>query len=109
VAEEAVIGVPDPKWTERPQALLVAEADQEVSEVQIRTQLKNFAAKGIIPRYSVPEQIVLVEALPKTSVASLGLRLLAASVRLPRFFGHRFGYNKEKRTCEAKGDGPRKK
>src|SRR5206468_4226242 len=39
VAEAGVIGVPDPKWIERPLALLVAKPGQEVSEVQIRTQL----------------------------------------------------------------------
>jgi fatty-acyl-CoA synthase len=76
VAEAAVIGMPDPKWIERPLALLVAKPGQEVSAVQIRTQLQNFAAKGIIPRYSVPEQIVFVEALPKTSVGKLDKKVL---------------------------------
>ncbi len=76
VAEAAVIGVPDPKWIERPLALLVAKPGQEVGEAQIRTQLHNFAAKGIIPRYSVPEQIVFVEALPKTSVGKLDKKAL---------------------------------
>ena len=76
VAEAAVIGVPDPKWIERPLALLVAKPGQEVSEAQIRTQLHHFAAKGIIPRYSVPERIVFVEVLPNTSVGKLDKKVL---------------------------------
>ena len=76
VAEAAVIGVPDPKWIERPLALLVAKPGQEVSVAQIRTHLHDFAAKGIIPRYSVPERIVFVEALPKTSVGKLNKKVL---------------------------------
>jgi fatty-acyl-CoA synthase len=76
VAEAAVIGVPDPKWIERPLALLVAKPGQEVSEAEIKSQLHNFVAKGIIPRYGVPEQIVFVEALPKTSVGKLDKKVL---------------------------------
>jgi fatty-acyl-CoA synthase len=76
VAEAAVIGVPDPKWIERPLALLVAKSGQKVSEAQIRTQLHHFAAKDIIPRYSVPERIVFVEALPKTSVGKFDKKVL---------------------------------
>jgi fatty-acyl-CoA synthase len=76
VAEAAVIGMPDPKWIERLLALLVAKPGQEVSEAQIRTQLHSFAAKGIMPRYGVPEQIVFVEALPKTSVGKLDKKVL---------------------------------
>ena len=76
VAEAAVVGVPDTKWIERPLALLVAKPGHEVSEAHIRTQLQNFAAKGIIPRYSMPERIVFVEALPKTSVGKLDKKVL---------------------------------
>jgi fatty-acyl-CoA synthase len=76
VAETAVIGVPDPKWGERPLGLLVAKPGQEVSEAQIRRQLHEFAAKGVIPPYGVPERIVLVEALPKTSVGKLDKKVL---------------------------------
>jgi fatty-acyl-CoA synthase len=65
VAEAVVIGVPDPKWIERPLALLVAKAG-----------LQNFAAKGVISRFSVPERIIFVETLPKTSVGKLDKKVL---------------------------------
>jgi acyl-CoA synthetase (AMP-forming)/AMP-acid ligase II len=76
VAEAAVIGVPDPKWIERPLGLLVAKRCQEVSEEQIRVHLQGFVEKGIITRYSVPDRIVFVEALPKTSVGKLDKKVM---------------------------------
>jgi fatty-acyl-CoA synthase len=76
VAEAAVIGVPDPKWNERPLALLVAKPGQKVSEAQIRAQFQDLAEKGIISRYSVPERILFLEALPKTSVGKLDKKML---------------------------------
>jgi fatty-acyl-CoA synthase len=76
VAEAAVIGVPDPKWMERPLGLLVAKPCQEVSEEQIRAHLQGFVEKGIITSYSVPDRIVFVEALPKTSVGKLDKKVL---------------------------------
>jgi acyl-CoA synthetase (AMP-forming)/AMP-acid ligase II len=76
VAEAAVIAVPDPKWIERPLALLVAKPCQEVSEEQIRAHLQGLAEKGIITRYSVPDRIVFVDALPKTSVGKLDKKVI---------------------------------
>ena len=76
VAEAAVIGVPDPKWIERPLGLLVAKACKEVTEEQIRAHLQGFVEKGIITRYDVPDRIVFVEALPKTSVGKLDKKLM---------------------------------
>ncbi len=76
VAEAAVIGVPDPKWMERPLGLLVAKPCQEVSEEQIRAHLQGFVEKGIITSYSVPDRIVFVEALPKTSVGKLDKKVM---------------------------------
>jgi fatty-acyl-CoA synthase len=71
--------VPDPKWGERPLALVVVKPGPEVSEAQIRGELRDFAAKGVIPPYGVPERIVFVEALPKTSVGKLDKKVLRGS------------------------------
>ena len=85
VAEAAVIGVPDPKWGERPLGLVVAKPGQDVSEAQLRKHLQAFAAEGILPRYGVPDRIVFVEALPKTSVGKLDKKVLRARYA-PRAF-----------------------
>jgi fatty-acyl-CoA synthase len=76
VAEAAVIGVPDPKWTERPLALVVKKPGQEVSDADIKAQLHDFAARGVISKYGVPERVVFVDALPKTSVGKLDKKVL---------------------------------
>jgi fatty-acyl-CoA synthase len=76
VAEAAVIGVPDPKWMERPLGLLVVKPCQEVTEEQIRAHLQGFVEKGIITSYMVPDRIVFVEALPKTSVGKLDKKVM---------------------------------
>jgi fatty-acyl-CoA synthase len=75
-AEAAVIGVPDPKWSERPLAVLVTRAGQDVTAAQIRTHLREFADRGLISRYAVPEQVIFVDALPKTSVGKLDKKVL---------------------------------
>jgi fatty-acyl-CoA synthase len=76
VAEAAVISAPDPKWIERPLGLVVAKPGQELSEEQIRAHLQGFVEKGIIASFTVPDRIVFVEALPKTSVGKLDKKVM---------------------------------
>jgi len=76
VAEAAVIGLPDPKWTERPLAVLVAKPGQEVNEADIKGLLHDFAARGVISTYWVPEHVVFVDELPKTSVGKFDKKAL---------------------------------
>jgi len=76
VAEVAVIGIPDKKWSERPMAVIVVKAGQKVSVDEIRAHLRGFAARGLISFYAVPEQVKFVESLPRTSVGKLNKRSL---------------------------------
>jgi fatty-acyl-CoA synthase len=78
VAEVAVIGVPDPKWTERPMALVVRKPGAELDASGLQEHLSAFAAQGVISKYGVPERIVFVEALPKTSVGKLDKKRMRA-------------------------------
>ena len=76
VAEAAVIGVPDPKWTERPLAVIAPKPGHELSQAQVKAHLGDLAARGVISKYGVPDRIVFVEALPKTSVGKLDKKAL---------------------------------
>jgi fatty-acyl-CoA synthase len=76
VVEAAVIGVPDPRWTERPLAVVVAQPGEWIGEAEIKAHLQGFAARGIISKYGVPERVVFVDALPKTSVGKLDKKVL---------------------------------
>ena len=80
IAEVAVIGMPDPKWTERPVALAIVKTGQCVDEAAIKAHLLQFAEQGVISKYGVPERIVFVESLPRTSVGKLDKKLMRAQL-----------------------------
>jgi fatty-acyl-CoA synthase len=78
VAEVAVIGVKDEKWGERPLALVVKRASDAngVSDAVIKNYLKVFADKGIISKYGIPEKILFIDSIPKTSVGKINKKEL---------------------------------
>jgi len=76
VAESAVIAAPDPHWGERPMALVVAKPGYAVDPETIRVHLQLFVANGEISKYAVPERVLLVEAIERTSVGKVDKKLL---------------------------------
>jgi len=80
VAEAAVVGMPDERWGERPVALVVAKAGQVVTAEEIRAHIGDFAAKGVVSRYAIPERVHFVPAIPKTSVGKLDKKLIRAKL-----------------------------
>jgi fatty-acyl-CoA synthase len=78
VSEAAVIGVKDDQWGERPLAIVVRDrrTGGEVTDTQLRTHLKAFADAGVISKYGIPDKILFVESLPKTSVGKFDKKQL---------------------------------
>ncbi|WP_432794342.1 long-chain-fatty-acid--CoA ligase [Rhodococcus ruber] len=80
VADAAVVAVPHEKWQERPLAFVVAEEGQILDPEAVRTALADLA-----PRWWVPEQVVVVESLPRTSVGKVDKKRLRSTADAPVF------------------------
>jgi fatty-acyl-CoA synthase len=78
VAEAAVIGVKDEKWGERPMALVVRNeaVAESIDDHKIRAHLKVFSDSGVISKYGIPEKILFIEAIPRTSVGKIDKKVL---------------------------------
>ncbi len=72
VLEAAYVGIPDEKWGERPMALikLMPEIEKTVEDVHQYLQTEG-VAKGKITRWMLPNYIVFVDEIPKTSVGKI--------------------------------------
>jgi fatty-acyl-CoA synthase len=76
VGEVAVVGIKDEKWGERPLAFVVTRPGNESDEDDLKQHLETFAEAGVISRYAVPNKILFVDSIPKTSVGKINKKLL---------------------------------
>jgi fatty-acyl-CoA synthase len=76
VAEAAAIGVPHPKWEERPLLLVVAKPGIEPSAERIREVLRRRVAN-----WWMPDEIIFVDSLPHTGTGKLLKTELRAKYR----------------------------
>lgn len=74
VAEAAVVGVFHPKWQERPLAC-VAPRPEYAGQIT-KQEILAFVAQTGIARWWVPDDVVFMDAVPKTSVGKFNKRLL---------------------------------
>ena len=73
VAEASVIGVPDPRWQERPLACVVLKPGSEATPAQLAGFLEGHVAK-----WQVPERWAFIDEVPKTSVGKFDKKVLRA-------------------------------
>jgi fatty-acyl-CoA synthase len=66
IAEAAVIGIPHPKWTERPLLIVVRKPGSEVSAEDVLAYLE-----GKIAKWWIPEAVEIVDELPHTATGKI--------------------------------------
>lgn len=71
IKEAAVIGVPHPKWSERPLACVVLKDGESMSVEEVLDHVRPRLAK-----WQVPDDVVFIPEVPKTSVGKFSKKTL---------------------------------
>jgi len=82
VVEVAAIGVPDPKWGERPMLLVVADdvVDRQAVSAGITAAIKSAIAAGSLSKWAMPDEIRFVDQIAKTSVGKIDKKAIRAAL-----------------------------
>lgn len=76
IFEAAIVSIPDPKWQERPVACVVLKEGKTLSEEEVLAFLKPQFAK-----WWLPDKVIFMDEIPKTSVGKFLKRALRDKVR----------------------------
>ena len=78
VLEAAVIAMPHPKWQERPLACVVPKPDfkDSLTKDEVLDHIR-----PLFPKMYIPDDVVFIEAVPKTSVGKFDKKLLRAQFK----------------------------
>lgn len=79
VLEAAAIGIPDAKWGERPMLLVVLTPEfrgNGITPDVLKAHMKVCADQGKIPRYAIPDQYIITDEIPKTSVGKTDKKVI---------------------------------
>lgn len=78
VAEAAVIGMPDETWGERPLAIVVPRQGfkEQLTAGDLKAHVTRYVAEGLITAWSVPDNYLFVDEIPKTSVGKIDKKVL---------------------------------
>jgi len=76
VREAAVIGIPDPRWSERPLAVVAFKPGQSATADELRA----FVCEKF-PKYWAPDRLAVVDAIPRTSAGKFDKRALRSQYR----------------------------
>jgi fatty-acyl-CoA synthase len=71
VKEAAVIGVPHPKWSERPLACVVVRDDHTLTKDEVLEFLR-----GRVATWWLPDDVVFIDEVPRTSVGKFSKKTL---------------------------------
>ena len=78
IKEVAAIGVPDEKWGERP--ILIISTDNTVHKTEIISNVQKIINEqielGFISKWAMPDRVVFVNEIDKTSVGKINKKLL---------------------------------
>ena len=80
VWETAVVGVPDPKWGERPYALVVPRPGMHCTAADLRAHLQQFVTSGQLSSWAMPEYFEFVTEIPRTSVGKIDKKVIRAAL-----------------------------
>ena len=71
ISEAAVIGVPHPRWSERPLACVVVAPGEDLTRDDVVAYLTDKVAK-----WQLPDDVVFIDEVPKTSVGKFSKKTL---------------------------------
>ena len=76
IAAAAVVGAPDPRWGERPVLFAVPREGRTPQLQTLRDHMSPLVAAGQLSRWAAPDRLILIDALPRTSVGKIDKKAL---------------------------------